>query len=257
MTIMQSLHFVFDEVRSRDLGIVNVHVSSSDMYSETLTGKRSITEVKSRNRTKPFFLNVDYEPIDFTISMAFLNGFSDDDIRRVGRIFVSDQYKELFFEENPFKRFFVIAIDTPTLSHNGLGQGYLTIHFRNIDSFAYSPVYTSKVYDFSQTNSGTILLENNGDWIVKPEIWITKVGNGDFSIVNTTDEGRPFTFSGLLDGETVYVDNEHEFIQSSLSNVYRYLNFNNEYIKLPVGINTLQVTGNATFQFRYQYKLFM
>lgn len=59
---------------------------------------------------------------------------------------------------------------------------------------------------------------------------------------------------GIIDKETIYVDNAREHIESSLSNTYRYDYFNNEYLELIYGVNRLQVYGNCTLRFRYQFK---
>ncbi|MDH6674229.1 hypothetical protein M2277_004921 [Paenibacillus sp. LBL] len=99
-----------------------------------------------------------------------------------------------------------------------------------------------------------IQFENAGDYTLKPEMWITKVGNGDISIVNMTDNNREFKFTGLIDGETVYLHNEREYIETSLALVYRYDNFNDNFLELLRGINVLRVNGDAKIQFRYQFK---
>lgn len=96
---------------------------------------------------------------------------------------------------------------------------------------------------------------NEGDIRLRPEIWITKIGHGPFSIVNTSDGNREFAFTDLADGETVYVNGDREYIESSLALTYRYDRFNDQYLELPTGTNRLQINGEARVRFRYQYKL--
>ncbi|GAA4881748.1 hypothetical protein GCM10023310_72280 [Paenibacillus vulneris] len=96
---------------------------------------------------------------------------------------------------------------------------------------------------------------NEGDVRIRPEIWITKVGNGDFTIINTSNGDDEFKFSNLIDQETIYIHGERELIETSLAAVYRYENFNNNYLELPTGNNVLRVQGNAKLQFRYRHKL--
>ncbi|MCR8641554.1 phage tail family protein [Paenibacillus sp. N1-5-1-14] len=95
---------------------------------------------------------------------------------------------------------------------------------------------------------------NKGDVDISPEIWITKIGNGDFTIINTTKGNEEFKFTGLIDGETVYVNNESEDIETSLSVKYRYKDFNDNYLNFDQGLNILKVHGNAKIQYRYTYK---
>lgn len=99
-----------------------------------------------------------------------------------------------------------------------------------------------------------LVFDNKGDSNLKPEIWITKIGNGDFSIVNTSRGNEQFKFTNLIHNETVYVDNEYEHIESSLPVTYRYKDFNDQYLDFDQGQNILRIDGDAKFQFRYSYK---
>ncbi|GIP32603.1 phage tail domain-containing protein [Paenibacillus sp. J2TS4] len=96
---------------------------------------------------------------------------------------------------------------------------------------------------------------NKGDVPLKPELWITKMDNGDFTMINTSNGNEQFKFTDLIDGETVYVNSEKEQIETSLAATYRYSNFNDQYLEFPSGINVLRIIGNAKLQFRHQFKL--
>ncbi|CAH0122563.1 hypothetical protein PAE9249_05135 [Paenibacillus sp. CECT 9249] len=138
-----------------------------------------------------------------------------------------------------------IRIDTPLYS--------ALLRFRVIfQSYHYS---VSPVLDeISFTLEPVIVFDNKGDVNCKPEVWIEKIGNGDVSIVNTSDGNREFTFTGLVDEETVYVNNEREHIETSLTAKYRYSHFNDQYLDFPPGVNLLRVRGNAKIQFRYEFQ---
>ncbi|MCM3274159.1 phage tail domain-containing protein [Paenibacillus elgii] len=109
-------------------------------------------------------------------------------------------------------------------------------------------------HDVSFYFEPVLVVDNKGDVNLKPEIWITKVGNGDFSLINTSNANDEFKFTSLIDGEVVYVHNENEDIETSLSATYRYKNFNDHYLTLPYGENVFRVIGNAKLKFRYSYK---
>lgn len=100
-----------------------------------------------------------------------------------------------------------------------------------------------------------LVFDNKGDMNCSPEIWITKQGNGDFSIVNTSHNNDEFKFTNLIHDETVYVDNEKQDIETSLAVTYRYKDFNDNYLSFPIGKNILRVTGDAEIKFRYQFTL--
>lgn len=97
-----------------------------------------------------------------------------------------------------------------------------------------------------------VVFNNKGNAACKPEIWITKHGNGNFSIINTSHNNETFSFTGLIDKETIYVNNDRQDIQTSLAVTYRYKDFNDNYLEFPPGINVLKINGDATIRFRYQ-----
>jgi hypothetical protein len=116
-----------------------------------------------------------------------------------------------------------------------------------------STISTPQLSDISFDFTPVMIFHNKGNAICKPEIWITKRGNGDFSIVNTSLNNDTFAFTNLIDGETVYVNNERQDIQTSLAVTYRYKDFNDSYLEFPPGSNVLRINGNATIRFRYQF----
>jgi hypothetical protein len=118
------------------------------------------------------------------------------------------------------------------------------------DSYNTKPKFKSINFDFEPI----LLFDNKGDQNCSPEIWITKVENGDFSIVNLSHNDDEFKFTSLVDGETVYINNDRQDIQTSLAVTYRYKDFNDNYLSFPVGKNILKVIGKADIKLRYQFK---
>lgn len=100
-----------------------------------------------------------------------------------------------------------------------------------------------------------IVFNNKGDSICTPEIWVTKVGTGDFSLTNISNNNEIFELKNLGNTETVYVNSENEYIETSATLIERYSNFNDGYLRLPSGRNIFRVKGNAKIQFRSQFKL--
>lgn len=112
------------------------------------------------------------------------------------------------------------------------------------------PVFNGITFEFEPI----VIMDNIGDTDYEPELWIQKNGTGDFTLINTSNGNEEFKFTGLVNGETVYVNNERQYIETSLPTVYRYKDFNNNYLKISRGRNVFKVRGNATFYFRNQYK---
>lgn len=113
---------------------------------------------------------------------------------------------------------------------------------------------TPEVEEVSFSFTPVIEFLNDGDLVLKPEVWITKNGGGDFTIRNITNSNTEFTFKGLIDKETVYVNCDREYIETDLALVYRYDNFNDNYLELLRGVNVLQVIGDGKLTFRYKFK---
>ncbi|MEK5036293.1 phage tail domain-containing protein [Paenibacillus sp. FSL R7-0302] len=255
MPIMESVAFSYDGKYSNDFGIVNI-TADSGMYKEQYLASRSIIEQTIAGNPKPYFNRIEYEPIALSLTFAFENGWDDKKYREVARWLGNQEYyKPLFFAENPTRIFYCMLSDEPELVHNGNKQGYITLNMRCDSPYTYSPIMVSKKLDYSNNVSGaTYTIANDGDLICKPEIFIKKIGVGDISIVNTTNKNKEFKFVGLANNEIVYIDNEREHIETDVPLTYRYSNFNNNYLELVRGINTLTITGKAIISFRYQFK---
>jgi phage-related protein len=252
--IKSSVAFSYAGKRSVDFGIYNITIQSG-LYEEPFLASRDIREVETRWSMKPYFQNISLKPLVFDLSFAILDYWDDKKIREIARWLAQDNYQPLFFEEDIDRIFYCVPIDDINIIHNGLKQGYITLTFRCDAPWSYTRQYVTPEYDFSDNPNGVLLsFANEGDLYLYPEMWITKVGNGDVSIINQTNGGVEFKFTGLVDGEIVYVDNENQYIATSLTDTYRYDNFNNNYLELVVGVNNLWVTGNCKLQFRYRFK---
>jgi len=99
-----------------------------------------------------------------------------------------------------------------------------------------------------------ITLNNTGDLEIMPELEIWKVGDGNVSIINTSNNNEELAFTGLSSDEIVYVNNDRQEITSDIPGTYRYSAHNGTFLKLIRNTNNLQLTGNFTVYFRYQEK---
>ncbi len=200
MGVTSSLRFNYGGIWSDDMGIINVNTQDSGLYQDVLVGDREIKEVIVRHRKKPYFQRIQDDPITLTLRFSFIDPFDKDSIRKVVQwLCAGEQYQELYFSDNPDRRFFAMYVGTNSqLQHNGLGEGFMTLTMRCDAPYSYSPQYgDGVVYDFSTTGSGTIQFPNYGDLSLYPEMWITKFGdnNGDVSIVNASNGGQLFKFN--------------------------------------------------------------
>ncbi|MFB0831567.1 hypothetical protein ACEU2D_18430 [Brevibacillus laterosporus] len=121
-------------------------------------------------------------------------------------------------------------------------------------AIAETSTFLPLLHDFNLTVTPTYLFLNNGDIRCKPEIWIEKIGDGDFSIINKSNGNLEFSFKDIKDREKLYIDCEREYIETDIHNVYRYDNFNNQYLELIRGRNILEFKGSFKVRFRYEFK---
>jgi phage-related protein len=251
----ESLDFFYNNELSLNMGLININLEGS-LYRERLFGARELLEESIRGRTKPYFQAVEQKPMEFTLAFALSNGFDYDHIRTLNRWLNVDFYKEFYFMDIPKYRFFVMPVSENFLTHNGLNQGYLELTMRTNDAYAFSEEILSEDYDLSlNTIDGTIITVNNdGDVPLEVEMWIKKIGDGNLTIVNTSDNDNEFRIQNLKDGEHLYLNHEKEDIQSNVPNFFHFEDVLTDYMKLPIGENHLRVFGNCTIQFRYRNK---
>jgi phage-related protein len=258
MTIRESEYFIFAGEQSDTIyGIRNVNISSG-MQEEPFVAPRQLRETKIRDRDKPYFNGIDYEPLQFQLSFAFDDYFDDDKVRAVARWLTDhNYYKPLKFSSNPTRTFYCMVVDSPQLIHNTLKQGYITLAVRCNSPYSVTD-YREKIYNLSSNivDGTDITFENLGDLPIKPKLTILKYGTGDDIVIrNDTDGGNEFILSNLADQETVVVNGETEDIISDLPGIYHYDDHIGGYfLKLLYGKNYLNVSGNCELKFTYQFK---
>ena len=254
MSISESLYFVYNSISSKDMGILNVS-KSEGLQQEIFLPEREIKEVTIRNCNRPYFQSIISKPLILDLRFAFENRWNEESIRNVARWLYQDFYKEMYFSDNPERKFYTMYIGSYNLLHNNLKQGYVEGQWRNIDDCSYSHVYFSPIYDLtSNPASGTeISITNNGD-LPMPILINTQIINGSsFSITNISDAGKSISFTGLDVAEVLEVNTENESITSTSS--YRYNNMEGEFLLLNRGISRLLIKGKIKLQFQYQFRL--
>jgi phage-related protein len=255
MSISESLYFIYDNINFYEqFGIINVHVENN-LYEEPFLANRRINEIKIKNRSEPYFQNIEESPLSLKLSFAFEDTFDSEKIRAIARALKKDFYCPLVFSENPDRIFYCICVDESQLIHNGLGNGYVVLNFRCNSSYSYSPVYSSPIYDLtSNPASGTeISITNNGDLPMPILINIQIINGSSFSITNISDAGKSISFTGLDVAEVLEVNTENESITSTSS--YRYDNMEGEFLLLNRGVSKLLIKGKIKLQFQYQFRL--
>ncbi len=250
-------HFIFDNRSSQEFGISNIRVSS-DLIEVPFGVNRNIVEDKVNGGNNFYFYGMDKEPLSFTLTFSLLEEAATFEKRiELVRWLFQDSYKPFISDDNPEIVYYAIAIGDSKFFDNGFGQGYFQVQFRCSAPHAFSSIY---VQDFDLSNNAehqTIILENKSN-ILKyyyPEITIEMKGSTDITLKNNADGGREFIFAGLLASEIVYINNHRKQIISNQNGVYRYNNFNKNWLRLPYGTSQIEVTGRCKLQVRSQFPI--
>lgn len=251
-TIKEKLYFNYNGRSSREFGLIHINTGSG-MFEETLIPRRNIRETKIRGNDKPIYYEVEHDPIEFSMEIAFEGEFTDELIEEVIDWLFTDYYCELYFEGKENRVFICMPVDDTNLIHNGLQQGYVTLTMRCNSPYIYSPIILTPLE--TVTTSKTITITNNGFKDIYPEISIKKIGDGNIEIKNITDNNKTFLIQNLVNGEDIYLNCEQEIIETDAIGVYHYSDIVGDFPKLiKRTTNTIQITGDCQIQFRFREK---
>lgn len=253
---MSSIDFYYNGRHSSEMGVCMVNLNSGLTKSNYLSNKKIISEKIAGNPT-PYVYGSEYEPLEYTLTLACVEGerWTDAKRREIARWLDTNSFEEFYTDDEPDRYYYLQYQGLVELSHNDVMDGYVEVSMMNDSPFIYSPIQ-EKRYELTDITAPTIIEFNNiGDDIIYPEMWIYLMNDGDFQIKNLSNGGKDFKFTNLANSETIYVDNKHHDIESDITLTYRYDNFNNNYLELVRGINRLEVTGACSLLFRYQVQL--
>lgn len=250
-TIKDKLYFNFGGVSSRTYGLLNITLDNG-MYDETLVASREINETKIRGNSKPMLHSIEDSPLEFQMTIAFENNYTDTKISDIIKWLFVDYYKPLFFEGKEDRVYYCLPVSDAQIIHNGLSQGYFTITMRCDSSQIYSPSVTTTSQ--TVTTTSTITINNDGHFEIYPELSITKNGIGKITIESLDDDGNIFEVRDLTNLEDIYINCEKEIIETDVVGVYRYDKIIGEFPRLVLGTNRLKITGACVIQIRYKKK---
>jgi len=252
---MNSINFFYNGQRFDEIGVYLVSVDAGLKETPFLSEREIISETVAGNDL-PYVYDHRRSPLTINLTLSTLEGLWTFEKRReVARLLDTNSFEEFYSEDNISKKYYLSYVGGINLTHNANEQGYITVQMQNISPFSYSPVYTTN-HLIENAETKIIEFANNGDNDLFPEVWIKKVGAGNFTITNLSNGGEVFEFVDLVDGETIYVDNKNRDIETDIPLTYRYDNFNNNYLKITnYSINRLQITGDCELTFRYQFEI--
>lgn len=252
--------FIFDGIKSSDMGIYNVRMSGG-LVETPFISSRDIQEDSLPHKDINVFYGVSKKPLEFTLTFSPLeDGFGEQKKMEIARWLIQDEYKDFQTTDYLGKIFRVIATSEVKWITNGTEMGYFEIGFRCDAPYAWSPVYMERFDLSGNTTKTTIELWNksNVNKYYYPELEFKLEGTSTgLTLKNLSDEGREFKFTGLNLKETVYVNNDRKRIISDIGGVYRLNEFNKNWLRLKQGRNIIEVAGACIIETRMQFPLYV
>ena len=250
---MESEYFIFDGIKSSDMGLYNVRVEQSGFIETPYWGGADIEEEYHKGKVTPYFYGIKREPIEFTVQFALADKYMQSEEwtsqkrNKIAKWLLHNTYKPFQTCDDLGKIYYVICISEGNLNLINT-KGYVELTFRCNSSFAWTPIYIENFDLSNNTTTQIIELENRSNVLkyYKPKIEIELVNNNtDVSLKNLSNGGEIFSFTGLKPNEIISIDNENEFIKSNNQLSNPFSKFNRKWLKLVYGVNRLEVTGQC------------
>lgn len=256
--------FSFDGKMSEEYDLTLSSVDgSSGMGESNVAGVSSIIEETLSNRWKPLFYGTALEDkLEFDISIG-LTAERYDEMRPLSRAEVAkisawlvghDTYKDLVIYDGDLGNYtFKCIVSELSLTGNGCDVWGLTASVTCDSSFAYMKKQNITVISTTEGTECVIQNESCLNRYYSPIVILELDNGGDFEIINLTDGGRSFLFTGIpAAASTVIIDNENLVITNS-ADLNLYKNFNYRFLRLLPGTNELVVKGNGAVTFICEY----
>lgn len=253
---MRSEYFSFDGKNSLEMGYYSVRVGTVEAKQELL-GDRKIKASSFGNKTFNYINSVETSPIEFTLQIIPTKDrqWTTEMFSNVCDWLIQDEYKPFISEDDPSKVLYAIAQNNTDWKGVML-YGYIEIEFV---TNAYHAWTKPKVVEYSIDGNQTIFvdnLKNVGDRIYSPVISITKTKEaGDISICNQSHDGKTTLLTKINKDEHFVMNNEFHLFQSDTPKNYYGENFNGVWLDLVQGRNKLEITGDCTLEFRFQFPI--
>ena len=254
---MQSEHFIFNGIKSADMGQYLVRMQSGGV-SSPFFGGQDIEEDRMKGKLTPYHFGTELNPIEFTIEISPLDeDWTPQKRNEVGRWLIHDTYKPFQTADDLGKYYYCIVTEMPDFELYG-NKGFIPITFRTNSAYAWSSTYIS---DFDLTNNETttiIELHNlsNINKNYKPKIQFELVdGETDVQFKNLSNAGQIMKFENLNPLETISIDCENEIVKSSLLMSKPFEKFNKNFLELVYGVNQIEIQGRCKVWVKSQFPI--
>lgn len=252
--MFNAYEFTFAGESQASYGLIICDIGGTTQDNVSFGNKASIIEARTMSRIKPIHYGVNYheDPLKFNIVFGSEKSLDRFDMEKIA------------FWLTGYQEYQWLSINQPDLMHvqfrclitelTPIYNGWLPVAFEATVlcdcPYAYGKEFCSEI-DMSGDRS--IIFKNEGSVreYLKPVVTVALLpGVTDFKIINHSDSGREFCFTGLpASGVEFVVQNESGIMEELTSNginLYQYFNMN--FFRLVEGDNRLQIIGDGKLQ---------
>lgn len=250
----EAINFNYNGISSEDMG-VQIVSTKSGLFEDIFVASRKIVETSTPYTNKPYLHKIALEPLSFSVSI-FINEWKDrDNLSAIARWLTEDTYKPLMFDALPNRVCFAIFEGNSSLIHNGAKDGYINLNVRCNSPYTYSATHLEMTDLNDSLVDKLILIYNDGDRFVKPELVITKKESQGLVVIKNETTGQRLEINNLGVDEEVYINCETEEIVSSLESngVYRFDDHNDIWLELSnIEGNVLSISGGCDVKLEFR-----
>lgn len=246
-TIKDKLDFSYNGIESSSFGLINVSLDSG-MFEEYLVSTRNINESRLIDNKRSLYTGMTKEPIEFQMTIAFENDFTDEKISKViDWLYGSEYYSPLIFHGYD-KIFYCMPNGDSTLVHTGMNEGYINLYMKTNSPYVFGNFVTHKLKSTTSMNQNINLVGRKN-----PDSRISvKVISG--TSVKIKMNNYTVQVNKLKAGETITIYPVDEDIKSNIVGVFHYSDYIGDLSKLTLTnkINILSVEGDVELEYKYQ-----
>lgn len=260
--MFKALNFQYDNKTSLDFNLKIINFGGGNS-SDSIGIPLQIEDAKIKNNPKPFFFGTEVAPVlTFKLQLAYLPDISQAQ-KYLNRGELGSIIKWLSKRE--YKEFKILDSDYSNITYKCIFQNFKQIEIGNVPYAIEVDVICDRPYGYRKqtitknvNGSSTFNIQNIGfdnDYIY-PEVEITNgIATPDATITNITDSNNAFTFTGMNNNETIYINNQRQEIISS-TGLNRNGLFNFNWFRLtPDYYNSISITGTCSVTFRFEFPM--
>lgn len=253
--MFKALDFVFDGIPNTDYGLYILDIDGSAKKTSQTGSNINLVTQKVPGRPVPYLLGLENDDaLEFELTFGSMKPLDRDMVIAIQKwLFGKKGFKDLRIIQNDMYDYHYECILSKSELVTIANWPYAftcTVTCNAPWAWTNEKTYTLKASDSVNVFRN---LSDNSDYD-RPYLEITTT-SPTVSIVNESDGGRVFEFTGLQTGEVLYVDNDRQIIESS-TGLNRLNNFNLNFFRLLPGINKLRITGcNVKMKYKLARKV--